>query len=1001
MGIGKTRLGYRQGFLLPMALVLLAILLLLEVGLFSLQQRATQSALGEESRLALLLGTEEIDGHLRDALANRRDSAFVSLSSDFDYSLPNSRLRLSARWGGSTSQAGKSANNPVAGGWGDYDKIFGNSGPELAFAGNASLHDGKTTVSPGHTLLDLRSSASDEGGGTLSSYSHLFPYGIYAPLGKVIANRVGSFTNPTYDQGPPGKAGDEEEPPLASGRPVDILAGSQLTVTESYRVGRAMSVNGPIKIPLKADGSGAVPMGGFPIQPPLGDAYLHDLQALAQRVAAGSTDKTEFLDDELFTVDHLRQIFDGNVTNLISIFGVGQACKVPFFPLPGMQNDAPLLIVFYIMCPYPADFTGVAGKDEGSERMGEIGTEIHEKEAEVAELQKKIDEERAKEKPDKKKIDGWKGEASDLADEIDNLKKEAQDIAREKDEQKADIAAQLSQAKIPQNASEDGEMRTKGWAYLFVMGRLFDIVIDLISGHNPFQHIFAPTRVVHLGQQNPGWSWPDGNIDMKAVLSVPPGRSLKIKKPQVTVHGDVHLQKGSVLYVEGNLTIERPTTWVDFKGVTPSSSRTIAYPHGRLLMEPGSSVVVTGDLIVNGGSYEEGSISVVSGYGANKGITQLISAGGDVKLRYGLTPGVEMGDLVDALGKDRPALKTFNEYFFRPLVLELGPQVSKLPDIGPWQSRKCYFADYSTTFEFIPALEIFGLGGPWPIPLPFDNCLKKVFKYVSLAYSTELNAFLGENFYTMSPFWFFGRGVSPVLFKCRPELLENAFNGLRWDKIALDAFHKQLEKFIEDTLPDYAIGVFENIIAEVITHALESLIPFKPPECGEKEDHEAESIRKKAEEFLREALKDFGKTVSSSLEQVLLRIKNDIYKKLDGDDERFSALRELPGVAVVAGDEILIGTGGTARYAMGLFVAQRNIKITCDKTIGTLIALEGDVEVEEFLHYPYFDRASLYNPHKYGTADIFESVFDLDITAGALGGDVNQVFPRRLAEGWR
>lgn len=978
-----------------MALTLLVILLLLEIGLITMQQNANRSALGEESRLALLLGTADIDANMRTALRSGQASGMVSLEQSIDYRLPYSALKLSSGWGKD------SLNNPIAPGWAAPDNIWTPSkAPQLAFEGNLVKKLAKTEVPSGHTYLNLKSSAREGRGGSVSNYSHLFPYGIYAPLGKVNANQVESYSNPTFDQGAEGAAGDEEVPVLDSGRPVDIMAGANLTVKENYRNGRALSVAGPIVLPNGRDKNGAVPVGGYPSQPSLAQAYVNDLKALAQRVGENCTDKTELLDDELFTADHLRQLFSGKADNLISFLGVGQACKVPFFPIPAFQDDLPLLAVFYVMHPFPADFTGGSGSEEDSKRQGEIATEIHEKETRIGELEKQIAEERAKDKPDKKRIDGWKSEASTLADEVADLKKEAQEIAHRKDEEKDDIAAQLSQAKVPTSAAEDGEIRTKGWAYLYLIGDLFNIVIDLLGGHNPMRRIFVPTRVIHLGGNDPNWSWPDGNIDMKGVLTVPAGRTLRIDKPEVKVRGDVHLQAGAVLSIDGNLTIDRPGTWPDFHGAKPSPGETISFPKGRLIMEPGSSVVVQGSLDILGGSYEDGSIMLVDAYGPNSGITQLISAGNDIKARYGMAPGVTMGDLVDDLAKDRAYLKPFNEYFFRPLIMDLAPLIGKLPYIGPWQDRKCWFADYATTFEFIPALEVFGLGGPWPIPLPFDNCLKKVFHYVSVVYQVELNAMLGENFYTMSEYWPFGRGISPIVYKVRSQLLADAFSALKWDKIAIEALESEFEHFVSDVLPGWAIGVFENAIYEILVNAAESAIPFKPPSCGEEKEEEGEtkSIKEKAKEFLKEALKEAGQSVKSSFKMVALKMKNEIYKELDGDDERFSNMRELPGALVLAGDEIIIGRGGDSRMALGLFVAGRNVIIKSEKTVGTILALEGDVEVDEFYHYPYFDRASLFNPEK---LSLVSSVAQLKVPTGSLGGDFNHNFPRRLAEVWR
>lgn len=996
MTVGDFSLRRRaKGFFLPMALVFLVTLLLLEIGLFALQQRASESELQESSRLALLLGTLDVEANTIEALRTSKRSGQIELGRSFNYDVPDSALSLSSTW-----DSNNSVNNPVMGGWSTFSAIShpADNMPALAFDSPASKRAGQTTVSPGHTLLALKSSYRGHGSDTLSSYTHLFPYGVYAPLGRITANKVTSFTNPSFESADPAKNYEARE---ITGRPVDLFAAQDVVVTEEYRAGRAISVNGPVLLPTEPDRAGALPISSYPAQPDLGQAFKKEFKSLGESITRGSIDKTELLDDEVFTVEHLRQLFNGELTNLYTFFGVGQACKIPFFPIPGMQNDAPLIIIFYVMCPFPADFAGGSSGKADSERQGEIGTEIREKKAEIAELQEKIDEERAKEKPDEKKIKEWKAEASDLLEEVDALEKEAQQIAQRKDEESKDIAAQLSQAHIPRNAAEDASQRTKGWAYLYMIGNIFNIVMDLISGDNPFKDLVAHTRVVHLGENDPEWKWDSGTIDMKAALSVPQGRTLEINKPNVKVRGDIYLQQGACLRIAGNLTIERPSTWTDFKGASTSASHTIAYPKGRLLMEPGSSLVVSGDLNVTGGTVDEGSIMLVAPYGQNKGMSQLISAGGNVRTKFGMVPGATLGDLIDGLSKHRPALKAFNRDFFQPFVLDMAPQIAKLPGIGPWNKRKSYFADYSTTFEFIPALEIFGLGGPWPIPLPFDNCLNKVFKYVSLAYSVELNFNLGENFYTMSDYWPFGRGISPVVFKTRPDLIEGAIGSLKWEKIAWEALRDEAEKFALEVIPDFALEVFEDVIAEIIVEAISSAIPFKPPSCGDHEKHETESIEDKVRAKLKEILDSLKGELRSSLENVLLRMKNEIYHQLDGDDERFSMMRELPGAVVVAEGSIHIGEADGSRLALGLFVAGGDVIIGCERTVGSIVSLEGSVTVEELYHYPYYDRASFYSPKKYGNQGLVPSLVNFEMPEGGLGGDVNPVFPRRLAQGWK
>jgi hypothetical protein len=487
---------------------------------------------------------------------------------------------------------------------------------------------------------------------------------------------------------------------------------------------------------------------------------------------------------------------------------------------------------------------------------------------------------------------------------------------------------------------------------------------------------------------------------MVANLDVPRGRTLKLTKSNVVVAGDIYLHPGAVLDVSGNLTVQAPDSWTDFKGTAASGDNTLSYPNGRVIMEEGSSLIVSGDLNVTGGTYDAGSVLLTCDYGPNTGLTRLIYCDGDINVKYGMGPAVEFGVLVDALAKNDSTLKGFMDDFFDPFTEEVAPQMAKLPYVGPWQWRTCWFANYCTTFEFIPLLEEFGLGGPWPIPLPFQNCLRDVFKYLSIIYSTELNYFIGENLYTHSPFWLFGRGVSPVMLKVRPELVADALGEIQWTTIAWDDFKDQAEQFVSDVIPGFAEGIVEEVIAKIIASAAADLLPFDPITCGPSEgDTAAESMESAADKYLDEKLGAMEGLLQRSLEQVLLHLQNDVYDKLDSDDPKYAVLRELPGVCVASGSTITIGTAGGSRLASGLFVAQSDLTINCEYTVGSAISVGGDIEVSQLLHYPYYDRVSLYNPKK--ISDPLEEGLELEDPVGSLAGDVEYTFPRRLAEGWR
>jgi hypothetical protein len=991
--IGRRR---RRAFLLPLALVFLFILLFLEVGLYSLQQRAAQNAFNESSRLAHLIGTEELYSNLGVALDTNAASGPVTVGSNISYQVPNSDLKLEAKWGDKGS-----LNKGLPSKWATYDGVLKRD-PELPeFSFFQTDKDGNVAASElplGHTRFEVSSSAAGKGTAVVS-YSHLFPYGIYAPQGKIIANSISSFTNPVEYT---AKDSDQTVQ-VESGRPVNIFAKSDIEVSDSYSSGFAKSAEGSIKLPKDANAQGAVPLSGHAAGPNPWTSLFSKLTTLGTTVSKDSINKTELFSDQALSWRSLKQLFNGDAAVLESLFGVGQACKVPFFPIPATQSDPPFLEVFFVVHPYPVDFSGVARDKENSEKLKEIKKEKTQKMLDLTEKQNELAEEEAKEKPDKSKIDELKGEISDIQDDIDALDKQASDIAKEMEDDKKNM--NIFDAKVPKTAAEDAEQVTTGWAYGWIFNDLWNVMVDILGGHfdRLLDDLVAETRVVHFGDEGPGWEWPGGNIDMRANLTVARGRCLKLVKDEVKVRGDIYLQDGATLYIDGNLTVERPAGWTDFKGVPASDYG--GFPKGRLIIEEGASLVVTGNLDINGGDYNNGSVMVTGDYGPNKALTSLIQAGGNINIAHGMSPAATLGDLVDEIAKTDATLKGFNDDFFRPMAEQVFTVLGKLPYAGPWQWRKCWFAEYATTFEFFPWLEEFGLGGPWPIPLPFPNCMTKVFKYFSMAYAVELNATTGENFYTHSPFWPMGRGVTPVLLKVNPDLVADSLKDLKWGKLTLDSIEEEAMKFLKDDMPKFAANIIQGIVITIIEQLVKDNIPFSPPSCGgssgegDESEKEKEKIEDIVKEFLKDALKEFGGIVKRSLQKVLLSMKNSVYDNIDSGEDKYSIYRQLPGLVVASGGELTIGKDNPSRMAVGLFIAQRGVNIGCTKTFGTVISLEGDVEVNELHHYPYFDRVSMYNPKKYG--DIFEMMVEFGDPKGSVEDDVSVVFPNRIAEGWK
>src|SRR5690606_170958 len=117
----------------------------------------------------------------------------------------------------------------------------------------------------------------------------------------------------------------------------------------------------------------------------------------------------------------------------------------------------------------------------------------------------------------------------------------------------------------------------------------------------------------------------------------------------------------------------------------------------------------------------------------------------------------------------------FNSDFVRPVFDWFVPTAAKLR--GPFATRTCWFASFAQTWVYfdiiaealdtVPGIgELLSLAaGPYPLPMPYDNCQRFLFKWISQFYVWELNATLGENLVTHADWWVLGTGFVPAIPK--------------------------------------------------------------------------------------------------------------------------------------------------------------------------------------------------------------------------------------------
>ena len=111
-----------------------------------------------------------------------------------------------------------------------------------------------------------------------------------------------------------------------------------------------------------------------------------------------------------------------------------------------------------------------------------------------------------------------------------------------------------------------------------------------------------------------------------------------------------------------------------------------------------------------------------------------------------------------------------------------------------------------------------------------------------------------------------------------------------------------------------------------------------------------------------DAVEDFYSGFVGDMQDSMGGIARDLLGDLLADTnvlDQDEYLKQYAGL-LVYGRNIYVSAD--ARQVSGMFVAQDDIRIDADLTVGTLMALNGSIETRDFLYYPYFNQASLYVP---------------------------------------
>jgi hypothetical protein len=880
--------------------------------------------------------------------------------------------------------------------------------------------------------------------------STAFPYGAFAPWGSIsVSGNVTGFANPSF----------KDKFPQAAMLPVNLAAGEDIAVSGDYLFGKVQSADGKITLPPN---SGAIPLQGVAFPDPYTNT-VHDQITGATGVLAslGSqlVDKTDFVTGSYLDPEGLFKLISGK-EGLTAIFSLQQACSIPMPIVPSLVNGEDFDVIL-LHNPFPSDYKGAAKtldfikhiavdlfkavedavkavvaawKAVGDAAAG-VWDDIKGVWDSITGQKKAAEREYAAAKA---KYSEAKGQLQDALDDITDIFDEFKDILKQ--------IADAVKPTPPVTVAEEKEMLTVGWAYFGLLARIAEDLGDFFtavtsSGAGQWNELYKDlvneTRVVHFVDRNPlGGFTEDGGFTMLSTWTVPRGRSLHLgndQHPDFVVVGDLWIQRGATLRIQGSLFVEAPEAKSTGEGdgdsgkawnYNPTSGNiSDIIPTGTIYLEPGATLIVDKILYAEGNA-DHGSITICSPAGLTSPLSTAVFCGGDVQLPYGTASGLTVDRMLHYVAEDlgNSSLSGLVDDFFIPVLVDLPPQLAKLD--GPFHTRKCWFSDYAVSLVIIPELVEFGLQGPWPIPLPYTNCWRNIFGPLSTVYRVELNFALGENLYTHANWWPFGQGVVPVVPKVDPSVYADAtleaFESFSKDDLTPTAILNTITQHLEEVIPEFAEAVLEEAIQAILKAIIEEASgDIEDPCANQKEDESEETedkLKKDAEEFGQEMLQKLLTKMTTMFGQILSEYRDaiaaDIGKELSAQG---GAAKELPGVFLYCGGELDLGSKVPDKAA-GFFFAEGDITCSANQTFGSLVSRTGSITVAgDLYYYPFYSRASLWSPQKpdtYGVTtsppsyfselvDVFQDgVYILTPTKGSTM-EVGTGSAHVLAEGYR
>ena len=769
-------------------------------------------------------------------------------------------------------------------------------------------------------------------------------YAAYAPKGTIKLGETVGWANPTFED-------TRKVKEAFSGVPTDIAGLGNIEV-EELRYGSAFTKDG--EIDLGSDSQGVGFKGYFPHQ-----NYETKLKTTLDKTRddfylyAASGDKTPQLTGGVLQTagTMVKMLFGGSGEPSLSL---EQAWGIPFPMIPGFAMTVPgIFYEFWFHMPYAPDFQNFNSvkpeeATEQAKQVKKLKDEIDDLEKAIAAKRRELNNETSESKKKKlqKELNKLKDDKRDKEKELKKLEKEI----KKRSDKARDEVKNKSGSKPPdgpETRAQDKNLSKKGslgWAYSPLLDNMLNLLTSIISGDGEkiAESFVNKVRIVHYGDKDevPEFRFNDG-LYAKSTWTVPPGRTFRYRG-NMQVEGDVWLQKGSLMAIDGNLTLSNPN---------PSNNP--LKPAGKLVMEEGSTLVVKGDLALDGTS-KYGSLWTCSKPGLLSPVSTAILVEGTVNIPYGSFSATTLADAADWLAKEYGGPSEIKDGI-QILMNDVAPNLSKIA--GPFHTRKPFFARYAATFQLtIVPTPVGPVPIPTPIPLPRKNVLVPVFRAFTLIYSPAMNYSLGENLYTQADWWAFGDGVVPAIIKVHPEPLLRSIKKINLSSLSPNIdWEDELKSLSEDLLKEGMKFAVEEVGRALVKQVISAAIPFGSI-VAEVADQIVDAVDTRGDR-LEELAK---KAVQRSIEPIVGKLRSwaDDLKNLVEDQLSEAYLREITGPLIYA-KSILVDDG---RLMAGMLVAEETLNVGSARFVGSLTSFEGNISANTFYFTPQFTRASLYKP---------------------------------------